>query len=157
MSAAEAMEPLPSRHPTQPHRGRSTTRSWLLGIHPDELHKWWPQAAKHLQPALDHADDGTTLDEVRQQIVDGRSMLWVYAEDEHLMSAVLSIENNRLYAWLIGGAQIGLWLDTLLEAMRRYAQESGMDGLSAVTRPGIARMLRQRGWTTHAEIIRITI
>jgi len=104
-----------------------------------------------LAAALEHADDGTTLDEIKQQILDGRSMLWMYGEQ---MSIVLSVENNRLYAWLIGGHSLDEWIDELIAAMRRYAKEHGMDGLQAVARPGLARKLRRKGWKTTAEIIR---
>jgi hypothetical protein len=148
------MEPLQSSQATQPPRECSITPSRLLGIHPDELHKYWETSAKHLAAPLKYGDDGTTLDEIKQQIVDGRSMLWVYGDQ---MSIVLSVENNRLYAWLIGGVDLDRWIDELIAGMRRYAKENNMIGLKAVARPGLARKLRRKAWVTTAEIIRMEI
>ena len=148
------MEHSQSHPATQQQVGHSTTQYTLRGIRPDELQHYWPNASKRLAAALEHADDGTTLDEIKQQILDGRSMLWEYGDK---MSVVLSVENNRLYAWLIGGRDLDEWIDELIEAMKRYAKESGMSGLQAVTRPGLARKLRRKGWVTQAEMIRMDI
>jgi len=145
-----------SQSPAQPQPQQETSimRFSLQGIPPDVR---WPTATiQHLLRALEIGDDGTTLDEVRQQINDRRSMLWVgYIGDTHKMSIVLTIENTALYAWLMGGEDMDDWIDPLVAAMRRYAREKGLTHLKAVTRPGLAKTLK--GWRTTATIIRAEI
>jgi hypothetical protein len=128
----------------------------MLAIPRDKIDLWLQP--EHLQPAIDIADDGTTLEEVREQLLDGRSMLWTYVDEgEHVMSVVLTDENSYLYAWLLGGRSMDGWLDELIEAMRRYAFEKGYKGLKAVARPGLAKTLRAKRWKTIAEITRIEL
>lgn len=129
-----------------------------MAVAPDDVGTVWHDVAPMLEPALKHADDGTTMDEVRRHVEDMTSMLWLYVTDNGIeMSIVLSMENNELYAWLIGGHDMEKWLDELVGHMRRYALENGMTGLRAVTRPGLARTLRKRGWRTSAEIVRLPV
>lgn len=80
-------------------------------------------------------------------------MLWIL--DDLSMAAVMTQENGYLYAWLIGGRDMESWLDALIAMMLRYARQYHMKGLKAVARPGLARVLRKRGWTATAEIVRL--
>ena len=108
-----------------------------------------------LMPAIVIGDDGTTLEEVHDQIMTQKSMLWIAHVDERwVMSFVLTVENGALYAWLIGGELMSEWLDDVIVAMKRYAKESGLTHLKSVARPGLAKKLRSKGWKTTAEIIR---
>lgn len=80
-------------------------------------------------------------------------MLWLL--DDLSMVAVMSEQNGYLFAWLLGGTNMEAWLDRLYDAAIRYAKEYQMKGLKAVTRPGLGRVLRKRGCTTTAEIVRL--
>ena len=124
-------------------------------IRPEDLNEYWPVASVMLIPALEIADDGTSLEEVHEQITTQKSMLWIARVDRRwVMSFVLSIENGALYAWLIGGELMDEWLDDVIVAMKRYAKESGLTHLKSVVRPGLGKKLRAKGWKTTAEIIR---
>lgn len=111
------------------------------------------RVAPLLVPALDIADDGTTLRDVREAVESGRAMLWLL--DDLSMVAVMSDQNGYLYAWLLGGHDMDSWIDMLISAMLRYARQFEMKGLKAVTRPGLGRVLRKRGWKVTAEIVRL--
>lgn len=140
------------------NRPTSTDPRGFVSIPPDDIGRVWLEVVPMLEPALEHGDDGTTTGDVWRELKNQRAMLWLHETDGDLdMAVVLTEENRSLYAWLIGGHGMDRWLDDLIDHMRRYAKENRMVGLKAVTRPGLARTLRKRGWRTNAEIVRTEV
>lgn len=149
----------------------------LVKVRPDQLGQWWSTVGPMLIEPLSRIDDDETLDDVRASIKNGDSMLWIWLDgqgdlDGHpkglaiakndlgkrqkvMMALVLRVHHSWLHAWLVAGEQMDLWLEPVVGEMRKHAETLGLRGCQAVARPGLAKALRQRGWRSIAELVRL--
>lgn len=69
-----------------------------------------------------------------------------------LKAAVVLHPDERQQAvviWLMGGEDMKEWLPLLIENLQRYSNDMGYGALQALVRPGLARRLKNAGWTTE--------
>ena len=94
-----------------------------------------------LRIALENADDGQTIEDVRLQLMDQTAQLWVGP----WAAVVTKVVDGRVVLWLCGGKMEGL--DRLLPDIERFARGLGCKGLMVYGRPGWERtFLRAAGF-----------
>lgn len=135
-----------------------TTRCTVQGVPPDNLDRAWPEVAPLLADALARCP-GYTLSVVKDGIQKGRYLLWVVMTDRLRAAVVLypDAQSRAVEVWLMGGDGMEDWLDTLIEALGRYAGDLGYNALQAVVRPGLSKTLKGRGWKATHVVMRHTL
>ena len=129
----------------------------IVQVAPWDLDEFWPTAEPLLREAMERLETGETLDDVYRQVARANALLWLWqSAGETKMALVLENQDGWLSAWLVGGEDMTDWIDDGLAAMDRYAVEAGLKGCRATTRPGIARALRERGWSKIAEVVQVS-
>lgn len=109
--------------------------------HPVTLDEIWPQAAEHLQPALDYAGGTHTLEHVRSAIEDGTAQIWPIGESGTIVSEIVEAPTGKRVCrlWLAGGT-----LGALLAAEKivaEWAREHECAVMEIVGRLGWERVL----------------
>jgi hypothetical protein len=100
----------------------------------------WPEAAKHLAPAVERW--GThTLEHVRAAIDSGDAQLWPMAEDGAIVSEIFRTPTGKLGCriWLAGGNMRALLAGEKIVA--GWAAEQGCEFMEILGRKGWQRVL----------------
>ena len=132
----------------------------LRGAAPDQIAWIWLDVAPLLADALARGSRGYTLNDVLEELEAGRAMLWLVVDGESLVAAAVVFIESRakaLQVWLMGGRDMPGWLDMLNEGLARYAREMKLDALQAEVRPGLAKVLKSRGWQPQYTTVRMPL
>lgn len=94
-----------------------------------------------IQIALENADDGQTLVDVQQQLLDKQAQLWL----THTAAVVTKVVDDWLVIWLVGGKIDHL--PGLLPHIEQWGEGIGCKGTMVYGRPGWERtFLRAAGF-----------
>lgn len=104
------------------------------------------------------ADWGTT-EWLLGRIKDEFSLLWAVHRGEEIIGIVVTcVESNdlmkKLFVQLLAGENMHEWnWDYNLQVFRKYAEYVGADCIEAACRPGLARFLKNKGWSQKAIVM----
>lgn len=106
------------------------------------------------------ADWGTT-DWVLDRIKNELSLLWAIHRGEEIIGVIVtSVESNdlmtKMFVQLLAGENMHEWnWDVNQQVLRKYADYVGADCVEAACRPGLAKFLKNKGWSQKAIIMEL--
>jgi hypothetical protein len=107
----------------------------------------WARCAPWLKPALDRADEGLSLEDVRRMVETGRAGLLPGQKS----AAVIRVQ-KVFHTWLAGGD-----LSELLhmeEIATGWARDQGCERMTLIGRKGWARVLASRGYVRDELLVK---
>lgn len=132
--------------------------SWHTGIIPSEaLGQFWPVAAPMLEPAVRRAGGRISMDTVYHGLISGSHLLWAMTTDDEV-AAVMTTRvaqyplKKMLVVECLGGKRLSEWVENASATIKRFAKDSGLDGVEMFGRGGWARALEPYGWK-HAMVV----
>ena len=132
----------------------------VCGVSPEYLDRAWTVSAPHLAGALTRGCRGYTLEDVRRLLDDEKAMLWHVRRGDDVAASVVCYPDRRggcVHIWLMGGEDMEVWIDTLIQTLRRYARDEGLSALQAEVRPGLGRVLNRKGWQIQTTCTRLSL
>ena len=128
----------------------------LIKIHPYDVEVWRPRVEHLLQIAANRSRGKETVAYYLSQAGRDKMQLWVYvnAQDVVLMAMLTGFVYYPGYRAVRGVAMAGEmlpeWLAETAKTIEQWAISQGCGGIECITRPGMARGLRELGYTeTH--------
>lgn len=143
---AERVE-TPSEPP--PNTGEPPSVAWVQAEHVDNL---WPWVVEHIAKALRCGGaEGWSLESVRQDLKEGRKLLWVGHREGQVVSVmvteVVDLPHKAvMHVYAVGGYRLEDWIDVFDQSVMHYAKELKLDAVQAYAREGVSKLLKRKGW-----------
>jgi len=120
----------------------------------------WPLAAPYFAQAIQHSQDGYTLDHIQVMVTTGQWMLLVVTEDETVCGAVTLLFFNRptervAFITALGGK--GVLSDDTTQQLRALAASQGATVIEGAVRESVARLAARYGFKEKTRIIKLKI
>ena len=119
----------------------------------------WDKIEGFIGKAAKYTYGRYTVDNIYDMVVEGDYQLWVaFNSDEVFKGAVVTNIMNYpqkkiLCMQFCGGEQLKLWKDPMLALLKRFARDSGCEGIESTGRPGWAKVFQNDGykatWVTY--------
>lgn len=128
-------------------------------VTPDVLDYVWQKILPQVRKGLSKGQgDGTTPEAMLYAIAKGEMQLWVaHRGDDILAGVVISVNRHvtgtKLFVQLAAGREMGSWLPQIIAALKRYKNDIGAMCIEASCRPGMAKALREQGWSRKAIVM----
>ncbi len=128
-------------------------------VDPGYLDLIWDEASAVLGRSIKTAHGRYSMDHIAHEILSGEQHLWlVFDGDKNVTSALttkfVSYPGKRLLAGqFLGGENIMLWRDQMLETLERWALDNDCDGMEMTGRRGFERVLGPHGWTPEYTVL----
>jgi hypothetical protein len=106
----------------------------------------------HIQPALDHAGNTHTLEDVAAAIADGTAFLFAGERSAIVVEINDYPRRKVLNGWLAGG-DLAEIVGVLIPKAEAFAREQGCARCMIGGRPGWERVLAADGWEPMARVI----
>lgn len=106
---------------------------------------------QRLQPAVD---------DVFRRLRDKESQLWVVTNAGNVraivvLSVIDSTADVRVFVEILAGTGLNDWASLVEDALRRFQASIGASAIEAPCRPGLAKVLRGRGWRRSAIVMEL--
>lgn len=114
----------------------------------------WEHIEGYLQGAIDHSNNETTLDYVKQKAKEDKKLILIAGRDTDIIGAVVLGNTNFptgkkiVTIELTGGEGLDDWKDIMLEAIFDVSRIMGATEVYIEGRPGWARKLKNDGFKT---------
>ena len=111
----------------------------------------WSDAERLLAPAIDVAPGKFSIEDVRQDILNGNVVLWLVVDGTKPIAAITTriINYPQRHAmamdW-IGGTRMNEWLGMAMKTIKDYAVANGCLHLEGYGRKAWGRVLEKYGW-----------
>lgn len=121
----------------------------------------WPTVLPYIARGLRHGEGDTlTADGIRADIEAGNMLLWAVHEGADILAAVILQvaqypARRSLVVVMLAGRDMPRWVDQVEGLLRDYRDIIGADDISSVSRWGIAKQLKERGWQQRAVVMRL--
>ena len=117
----------------------------------DEIDKFLPKIISIIKPAIQKSQRNVSIDDVIEDIMDTRSLMWaVYIGDTLSAAFTTSIaehpQRRTLFIEFMGGAAMAVWMRAALKILKKLATESKLDGIEAHGRIGFSKMAKEHGF-----------
>ncbi|MEM7003118.1 MAG: hypothetical protein AAF529_20185 [Pseudomonadota bacterium] len=129
-------------------------------VETDLIPKIWPEVRELIGDALKHAQgDGVSPDVLLPDLLnEDLGMLLVTDHDRIRMVMVFGIERTTITKFcihILAGDDMQEWFDWAWPKVQGVAELVGAECIEASCRPGMAKLLKKRGWKQQAVIMRI--
>lgn len=111
----------------------------------------WPQVRPHLEKAAEYTEGRYEVGDILTAITDYGSQLWIaFTPDNTIKGAVVTNFNvyprkKYLDLTFIGGDDGPAWKEPMIDILRRWAHDTGCDGVELVGRAGWAKIFKEDG------------
>lgn len=137
--------------------------TWTIkAIKPENVEGWWPYVQPLLKPAVARSGGRATLDTLYAGLKESRYILWVAKHQDALdISAAMTTHvatypaRKILSIDFVGGSEMDGWLPAASDTFRRYARDTGLDGVEGGGRPGWVKALRALGWAPSVVVVEV--
>ena len=114
----------------------------------------WNVVKPYLAKAAEYTYGRYTVDNIYASIVDYDHELWIAFEDGKIKGAVVTNfviypQRKLLCMAFCGGIGLKDWKDPMLALLRRYARDTGCDGIEATARRGWAKVFQNDGFNSN--------
>lgn len=132
----------------------------LSYVPPDQVAYVWGSQIDQIEKAMTKGQaDWDTSFKLLKRIYDEESQLWaVHRGDEVLAVVVSAVKSNdqmtKMFIELMAGNGMADWLP-LQRVLQDFARHVGAECIEASCRPGVARALKEYGWSQKAIIMEL--
>ncbi len=117
----------------------------------DEIEEFLPKIISILKPAIDKSQRNVSMDDVIEDIMTTRSLMWaVYIGDTLSAAFTTSIaehpQRKTLFIEFMGGVAMAAWMRAALRVLKELAKKSKLDGIEAHGRIGFSKMAKEHGF-----------
>jgi hypothetical protein len=117
----------------------------------DEIDKFLPKVISIIKPSVDKSQRNTSMDDVIEDIMNARSLMWaVYIGDTLSAAFTTSIaeypQRRTLFIEYMGGIAMAAWMKAALKVLTELAKKSKLDGIEAHGRIGFSKMAKEHGF-----------
>lgn len=117
----------------------------------DEIEKFLPKIIPIIKPAIDKSQRNVSMDDVIEDIMTTRSLMWaVYIGDTLSAAFTTSIaehpQRRTLFIEFMGGVAMAAWMRAALRVLKELAKKSKLDGIEAHGRIGFSKMAKEHGF-----------
>ena len=119
--------------------------------------RFWDAAKEYLKDAIALNRGEFDLEDIHKLILEKKMQLWGIHDGE--LKAVMVTEvieyprQKRVRVVLIGGSEMDTWLEVAVEAMDRFKELNGADGIEILGRKGWVKTLAQHGYKEYETVI----
>lgn len=104
-----------------------------------------------LEASIRKNERNTSMEDVVSDLLEGRSLLWtVYLQDTLIAAFTTCVmkhpQRHTLFIEFMGGADMSVWMDYALEALKDVAKKSDLKAIEADGRIGFARYAKDNGF-----------
>ena len=117
----------------------------------DEIEEFLPKIIYIIKPAIDKSQRNVSMDDVKEDIMTTRSLMWaVYIGDTLSAAFTTSIaehpQRRTLFIEFMGGVAMAVWMRAALRVLKELAKKSKLDGIEAHGRIGFSKMAKEHGF-----------
>lgn len=117
----------------------------------DEIEEFLPKIIPIIKPAIDKSQRNVSMDDVIEDIMTTRSLMWaVYIGDTLSAAFTTSIaehpQRKTLFIEFMGGVAMAAWMRAALRVLKELARKSKLDGIEAHGRIGFSKMAKEHGF-----------
>lgn len=119
----------------------------------DEIVPMWPLVRPWVLDALEYTGGRASEASVLFDLATQKNTLWVvYSEEKGRIVAFFTLKvvkytgRQLLSGELLGGGDLEDWAGAVCDTLRRYAKDTGCDGVEMYGRAGWERVLPKLGW-----------
>ena len=117
----------------------------------DEIEEFLPKIISIIKPAIDKSQRNVSMDDVKEDIMTTRSLMWaVYIGDTLSAAFTTSIaehpQRRTLFIEFMGGVAMAVWMRAALRVLKELAKKSKLDGIEAHGRIGFSKMAKEHGF-----------
>ena len=110
-----------------------------------------PKIISIIKPAIDKSQRNVSIDDVIEDIMTTRSLMWaVYIGDTLSAAFTTSIaehpQRRTLFIEFMGGVAMAAWMRAALSVLKELAKKSKLDGIEAHGRIGFSKMAKEHGF-----------
>lgn len=111
----------------------------------------WPYVLPYLQSAIDRSGGRISADTVFTSLFHGTHLLWIVNDDTKIVAALTTRVakyplKRMLVVECLGGDGMEEWVSMLDDTLKRFAKDSGLDGIELFGREGWTKALAPYGW-----------
>jgi hypothetical protein len=120
----------------------------------------WPLVAPHFAQAVQHSQDGYTLDHIQVMVTTGQWMLVVFTEGETVCGALTLLFLNRpaervAFITALGGKSV--FSEDTTQQLRALAASQGAMVIEGAVRKSVARLAARYGFMEKTRIIKLKV
>ena len=117
----------------------------------DEIEEFLPKIISIIKPAIDKSQRNVSMDDVIEDIMTTRSLMWaIYIGDTLSAAFTTSIaehpQRRTLFIEFMGGAAMAVWMRAALRVLKELATKSKLDGIEAHGRIGFSKIAKDHGF-----------
>ena len=130
----------------------------VTDVKTEDVDVLWDSVESYLQVAIDQNQGEFTLEDIRQDLLEGLMTLWIAynKKGELLACAVCEMrqfsQRKICYIVLLAGTGFDNW-HWAINAIEEWARENHADALAAYTRKGFIKFMRQYGFREPYTVI----
>tara|TARA_Y100000114_G_scaffold157127_1_gene187233 strand:- start:5117 stop:5566 length:450 start_codon:yes stop_codon:yes gene_type:complete len=129
----------------------SKSNVFVRPIIEDEIEEFLPKIISIIKPAIDKSQRNVSIDDVIEDIMTTRSLMWaVYIGDTLSAAFTTSIaehpQRRTLFIEFMGGVAMAAWMRAALRVLKELAKKSKLDGIEAHGRIGFSKMAKEHGF-----------
>ncbi len=92
-----------------------------------------------------------SMEDVVADMLEGRSLIWgVYTKDTLIAAFTTSVvkhpQRNTLFIEFMGGADMKIWMNAALNAMKKVAKDGNLSAIEADGRIGFSKFAKANGF-----------
>ncbi len=123
----------------------------IFAVERQDIGLVWPHVRPILAKVEKHNQGGYTLDEVKEDLTEGRSLLICVKDGEEFLACITCQDEPHptkrvLHMPIVCGTRMREWLDLCHETIPRLAKERGYDMLITKGRRGWTKVLKNYGY-----------
>lgn len=104
-----------------------------------------------LQRSIEANGRNMSMEDVVADMLEGRSLIWgVYMKDTLIAAFTTSVvkhpQRNTLFIEFMGGADMKIWMNAALNAMKKVAKDGNLDAIEADGRIGFSKFAKANGF-----------
>ena len=122
----------------------------IIPIHPHKAYYWWESIEKILLPAIKYAAGKYTIEDVKNDVMQNKSQVWIAYDGEIMGAAITQVANypqkDMLIVICLAGKSFELWDNKLVEELVLYAKRIKCKGIEFLGRSGWVKMAAHLGF-----------
>ena len=118
----------------------------------------WEKIEAFIAKAAEYTYGRYTVSNIHDLVMDGEYQLWIAYDGKDFKGAVVTNiinypQRKLLGMQFCGGEELSTWKDPMLDLLKRFARDSGCEGIESTGRPGWAKVFQNDGykatWVTY--------